>query len=574
MDDTILDNKYQIVRSLGEGGFGQVWLAEDNLIGGHQVAIKVLKNFDTEDARLLIEEMQYLSSLDHPHIVGFLHHFHESGRTHLVMEYCAQGSLANVAKNEVSSSQVFGWGKVLADTFCEIHRRGIVHHDIKPQNLLLTDDDRLKVADFGVANRNWGTNIYMAPELFLAGEVDINDERVDIYALGITLLELLMGANPLLGHPDRDLLQEKIQHDFVPHYLEGWAQEILLKATHPTPEQRFQSMEDFSNAIVSRHVPYILDGNRIKAHRVAEKAQRLLDRKKWQSAEKNCLKALHVAPDCVAALIVAGRVELMLKRVTLAKEYFSKALILNPRVRVQKELGWIALEEEYYSRAISMLSDHLQREPADFEALNLLLQCFYLTDRYEIGEQLATLAIEQGATNSCFVNNQFLFRLLDDTFQIDKFEHSRRKDISNPFGKFNFDIAKENPSSWGSQKGPALKSKLLFQDYRFGVTNKRKKKETMCFKNGEEGIKPFTTPLIALGRLESNDISFKRNGVSRRHAVVLNYPDDVWVYDLGSVMGVKVDGIPVQTKTFMDGVHTLDIGAARIEVATKESLLI
>jgi serine/threonine protein kinase len=211
-----LDNKYQLVRQLGEGGFGRVWLAEDVLIAGRHVAVKQLKSDAIGNTSLLIEEMHHLSSLDHPHGVKFLHHFQDDENLYLVMEHCAGGSVdAFTRRRPLDQAKVFAWGKTLTDTLAAVHRHGVVHHDIKPQNLLLTDDGRLKVADFGVANRNWGTRAYMAPELSL-GEASSDDVRIDIYALGITLLELLLGNNPLREIADGDLLRAKIKHDFVP----------------------------------------------------------------------------------------------------------------------------------------------------------------------------------------------------------------------------------------------------------------------------------------------------------------------------------------------------------------------
>lgn len=120
-----------------------------------------------------------------------------------------------------------------------------------------------------------------------------------------------------------------------------------------------------------------VDDSRVKAQRTAEKARILLARKKWRTVEKYCQQALHIAPDCVAALIVAGRLELMLKRTARAKTFFFDAVKISPRAAVQKELGWIALEEGNYAQAISMLTDHLQRNAADFEACSLLMQRAY-----------------------------------------------------------------------------------------------------------------------------------------------------------------------------------------------------
>ena len=568
-----LDNKYQLVRQLGEGGFGCVWLAEDVLIPGRHVAVKQLKNDAIGDASLLIEEMHHLSSFDHPHVVKFLHHFQDDENLYLVMEYCAGGSVdACTRRRPLDQAKVFAWGKTLADTFATIHQHGIVHHDIKPQNILLTDDGRLKVADFGVANRNWGTRAYMAPELAL-GEASSDDVRIDIYALGITLLELLLGGNPLREIADGDLLRAKIRHGFVPPQLDGWIQEILLKATHPTPELRFQSMVDFGEAIASRHIPYVIDGNRIKAHSLAEKAAVLLARKKWITAKKYVDQALHIAPDCIAALVVAGRLELMLKRTVHAKTYFFEAVKISPRVALQKELGWIALEEGNLAQAISMLTDHLQRNAADFEACNLLMQCFYQTDRYELGERLAATVIKQGVANNCFENNRFLFRLLmkDSREFLDNYDKST---LTNPFTRLNYETATESEKSWSLGGKPTLKSKLLFQDYRFGAIEKHKRPQTMFFDCGDGYDYSFQTPLITLGRFASNNIPFDQSGISRRHAVIVNHPDDVWIYDLGSVVGTSVDGERICGKTFLDGVHTVDIGTRKIRVATDKGLLI
>jgi serine/threonine protein kinase len=569
-----LDNKYQIIDLLGEGGFGEVWLAEDELVDGHQVAIKILKTIDLDDVSPLIEEMQYLASLDHPNIVKFLHHFEENGHIHLVMEYCAGGNLGGISSEEMEASEVFSWGKVLTDTLGIVHNKNVVHHDIKPQNLLLTDKGTIKVADFGVANRNAGTRVYMAPELFLGERISSGDGRIDVYALGISMLELLMGYNPLCECAREDLLQEKIQHNFISYDLDRWAQEILLKATHPTPERRFQNMDDFGRAIESRHIPFIFSGSNIKAQRIAEQAQRLLGRKKWRSAEKKCSQAIQIAPECVSALVVAGRIELMLKRTTLAKEHFSNALRINPRVRVQKELGWIALEEGHYPQAISMLSDHLQREPTDFDAYNLLLLCFYNTARYEIGERLCDSILKQNPDNNCFINNRFLFRLLEYGVADEDLESDKEGKIISPFARLNFEIATELPSGWDTRDAPSLKSKLLFQDFRFGHRNKNKKKDGACIKFKDKSYKSLQMSYISIGRLESNHISFEEHGISRRHAVILNYPDDIWVYDLSSVTGVLVDKKPISGKVFLDGTHTVKIGTEIIDVTINESLLI
>ena len=109
----------------------------------------------------------------------------------------------------------------------------------------------------------------MPPEMLLGERVSRTDPRVDVYALGLTLLELLMGRHPFAEYSPDEAIQARIRHDFVPADLSRWVQEVLLKATHPTPELRFQTAVDFADAIRARHVAYVFDGNRIKADALA-----------------------------------------------------------------------------------------------------------------------------------------------------------------------------------------------------------------------------------------------------------------------------------------------------------------
>ena len=97
-DNRPLDGKYKFIRELGSGGFGRVVLAADTVIQKRYVAIKVLKDQDSERQNNLIDEMTYLASLQNPSIVTFYHHFKDENRLHLVMEYCSKGSLRKKIK--------------------------------------------------------------------------------------------------------------------------------------------------------------------------------------------------------------------------------------------------------------------------------------------------------------------------------------------------------------------------------------------------------------------------------------------------------------------------------------------
>ena len=322
-----LDNKYLVTRRLGGGGFGEVFLAND---GGRSPTGKwqsrLLSRPREGDHSDLVWEMRALAQLNHRHVVAFYHHFNDDKCLYLVMEFCPGGSLNDrlMAAGGCPETQVFAWGLDLCETLAFVHGKHIVHHDIKPQNILFAGDGTIKLGDFGVANRNIGTRLYMPPEMLLGEAVSRTDPRVDVYALGLTLLESLTGRHPFEDLLPGDAVQARIAHSFVAADLPRWVQDVLLKATHPTPELRFQTAADFGDAIRGRHVSYVFDGNRIKADALAKKAESAIARRKWKQAERLTSYALELSPDCVAALLAAGRCQLSMRRIDRASEFFSK----------------------------------------------------------------------------------------------------------------------------------------------------------------------------------------------------------------------------------------------------------
>ena len=571
-----LDGKYVVVGRLGAGGFGEVFLAEDEAIPGRQVALKILAGDSAGDHQNLIWEMRTLSKFNHPGIVGFHHHFTHEDQLVLVMEYCAGGSLGNrlYSGRAISQDEVFRWGLVLCDALNFVHDKGIVHHDIKPANILFSHDGAIKLGDFGVANRNTGTRIYMAPEMLLGESVSKTDPRVDVYALGLTLLEMLTAEHPFDSMSSEQALKARIAHEFVPDSLPRWVQDILLRATHPTPERRFQNMSEFREAIAGKHVPYVFDAKRIKAHALAEKAESFLARKKWKSAEKLVGEALRLSPNSATALIAAGRYYLLIRRIDKAKECFSRALSVNPRIHVQKELGWLNLEEGHLPIAISLLSDHLDRNASDFEAYNLLLKCFFLSERYEAGEDLGRLMMKEKAASTCFRNNRFLCRLLNGGYSEQELNEFVAREESNPFAAYNLAVATEKVRSWDKDGTPALREKVVFQEYRFGAARNAGKSNPISIRLPDGSRRETSAPLVSIGFLPANDIVLTTKNVSRRHAVIANFPDEVWLYDLGSTCGTMLDGEGVAGRAFLDGVHPISIGDSVIEVAARADLLV
>ncbi|MGA2352448.1 MAG: FHA domain-containing protein [Terracidiphilus sp.] len=383
--------------------------------------------------------------------------------------------------------------------------------------------------------------------------------------MGITLLELLENRNPFHGMQRDKMLTSKVRHDFIPASLAVWIQDLVSKATHPTPELRFQSMQEFLEAIESKHVSYIFERSRIQAHALATKAEKFLAQKRVATSAKCITQALHICPDCVSALIAGGRHNLFIHHIPEAKEQFDKALLLNPRANIQKELGWLCLESENYPQAISLLTDHLQRNAADYEAFNLLLECFYRTERYEIGFQVAKLMVDTGTPSSCFLNNYLLFAALQSAAD----QEAILKVIENgktgtPFLGYNINALRIVPPE-------KLKSVLLFENYRFGLPSKRQNVVTIE-NNGKR--REFAEQLISVGRSTENSLCFGDTNVSRWHCVIVNVYDDVWIYDLDSTLGMTVDGIRVDRKAYLDGVCTVKIGSTTIRVCPKAGLLL
>jgi len=525
------------------------------------------------DHKDLMWEMRTLARFNHRHVVTFYHHFNNKNRLYFVMEFCPGGSLCDRLRGEGrwSEEQVFAWGLELCDTLAFVHKKGIVHHDIKPQNILFAGDGTIKLGDFGVANRHAGTLMYLPPEMLLGEHVSRRDPRIDVYALGLTLLESITGSHPFARLRPDVALQHSIAHDYVPASLPRWVQDVLLKATHPTPELRFQSATDFAEAIRGRHVAYVFDNNRIEADKLAKRAEAAINRKKWKTAERAASHALNLSSDCIPALLAAGRCQLMRRRLDQASQYFSRAVSASPRTPVQKELGWINLEEGRLPTAISMLTDHLQRNAADYEAYNLLLKCFYLTDRFEVALSLAGTLLKQKPPSDCFRGNQLLCRLIEGKFALGELQKLTRD--RNPFIAYNATVAIEIPPAWSTEGRPMLKSKLLFQEFQFGIAS-RTKKNTLTVHLPDGARRDLSAPIVTIGSLNANTVVLNDASVSRRHCAIVNYRDDVWLYDLGSMIGTMVDEQPVEGRMLLDGVHEVAIGPVRIRVASSHDRLL
>lgn len=232
-DDNKTINNYVILGELGKGSFGKVKLAEHQN-SAQLFAIKVIKmsvfgkKVRPQIWAKLQTEIQVMKIISHPSIVR-LHevmHNQEQEKIYLVMDYVIKGSLVRVLPDgtcdPVDDELLKLYARQLARAVSALHRSNIFHRDIKPDNVLLGDNDKVFLADFGVSvicseegvEGVEGTPAYMAPEL-CRGELNVRGDRVDVWALGVTLFQLMYGRLPFAGDSFLHLTRKIVNDSFV-----------------------------------------------------------------------------------------------------------------------------------------------------------------------------------------------------------------------------------------------------------------------------------------------------------------------------------------------------------------------
>lgn len=257
--------KYRIVAPLGSGGFGAVYLAEDTWID-KKVALKVphRQNLDFTE---LLREPRLLASLSHPNVVNVLTAERQDNVFFIVMEYVPGETLEAIIEREgaLDLPRVLDYTCQICNAVDHAHRHGVLHRDLRPGNVLVTEQGLVKVADFGTSRfleiAAHGTTVigsppYMAPEQFQGKAVFASD----IYSLGVTMYQMLTGSLPYSTPAPADVerlvrgeltVPPRARNQKIP---EGIS-EIVMKAMAPDVASRYQRASELLEAVLAARTP-------------------------------------------------------------------------------------------------------------------------------------------------------------------------------------------------------------------------------------------------------------------------------------------------------------------------------
>lgn len=255
----ILGNRYEILELIGEGGMAGVYKARCHLLNRF-VAVKILRSEFVSDADFLKKfekESQASASLSHPNIVNVYDVGTDGDAHYIVMELVNGITLKQYIQNKatyLSTQEIVQIARQIAMALDHAHSNGIVHRDIKPHNILITDDGHIKVADFGIArattsativktNEAMGSVHYASPEQARGGFIDA---RSDLYSLGILMFELATGRVPFDGDTPVSIALKHLKEEVVPpsmvntHVSES-LEAVIMKLIQKEPGMRYQS---------------------------------------------------------------------------------------------------------------------------------------------------------------------------------------------------------------------------------------------------------------------------------------------------------------------------------------------
>ena len=261
MASNLIANRYEVFQHIGQGGMADVFLAVDTILN-RQVAIKILRSELCTDAVSVLRferEAQAATALAHPNIVEIYDVGEYKGHHYIVMEYVSGKPLKKVIQQRgaLLTEEAIDIMKQLTAATAEAHRRGIIHRDIKPQNVIVKSDGSIKMLDFGIAlakgsmqltqaNNVMGSVHYLAPEL---AKGEPATPQSDIYALGIVLFEMLTGDVPFKAEQAVQVALMQM-HNPIPDVrsinpeIPQPVENIVIRATAKNPELRYSSCNE------------------------------------------------------------------------------------------------------------------------------------------------------------------------------------------------------------------------------------------------------------------------------------------------------------------------------------------
>ncbi|MBC7462600.1 MAG: serine/threonine protein kinase, partial [Thermoleophilia bacterium] len=260
---TVYDGRYRIERRIGAGGMANVYLAEDETLG-RRVAIKILHQRYAEDGQFVerfLREASAAARLNHPNIVQVYDRGQAGGSYYIAMEYVDGMTLKDLVRRRgaLTEQEVLAYGRQALHALRAAHRNGLVHRDVKPQNMMVDTDGRLKIADFGIARAAAdadqglteagsivGTAQYLSPEQAQGHEVAAPS---DLYSLGVVMYEMGTGRVPFDGDSPVNVALKHVKDavtrpsQFNPALSVG-LESIILKAMEKDPARRYGSADE------------------------------------------------------------------------------------------------------------------------------------------------------------------------------------------------------------------------------------------------------------------------------------------------------------------------------------------
>lgn len=276
----MLGNRYEIIEQIGSGGMAYVYKAKCHLLDRF-VAIKILKEEFTDDddfIRKFRRESQAAASLSHPNILNIYDVGSEEENDkkihYIVMEYIKGKTLKEIIvdNEKLEVDQVLYYASQIAEALSNAHKNHIVHRDIKPHNIMITEDNRVKVTDFGIARAVTSSTItttssvlgsvhYFSPEQARGG---YTDEKSDIYSLGIVMYEMITGKVPFNGDTPIGVALKHVQEEIVPPVdastdIPKEVNDIIMKCVMKRQSDRYQNadelLRDLRTYIDTRKIP-------------------------------------------------------------------------------------------------------------------------------------------------------------------------------------------------------------------------------------------------------------------------------------------------------------------------------